>query len=77
VTSVKLDSPLRDAAKAGTPVQVVDPDTQRVYYLISAEQFRQMAMGATGEFEPRLLYPMIDQVMAEDDAEDPLLDGYQ
>jgi hypothetical protein len=31
----------------------------------------------SGDFDPRELYPMIDKVMAEDDAKDPLLDSYQ
>jgi hypothetical protein len=39
MTKVKLDSSLREAAEAGTPVEVVDPTTNRVYYLVSAEQF--------------------------------------
>jgi hypothetical protein len=77
MTRVRLDNSLREAAEAGTPVEVVDPDTNRVYYLISAEQFQRMAATLSGDFDPRELYPMIDRVMAEDDAKDPLLDSYQ
>ena len=29
------------------------------------------------DFDPRELYPMIDKVMAADDAKDPLLESYQ
>jgi hypothetical protein len=36
-----------------------------------------MAATITGDFDPREFYPMIDKVMAEDDAKDPLLDSYQ
>jgi len=77
MTHAKLDSTLREAAEAGTPVEVVDPATNQVYYLISAEQFQRMASTLSGDFDPRELYPMIDKVMAEDDAKDPLLDSYQ
>jgi hypothetical protein len=73
----KLDSSLREAVQAGMPVEVVDPATNQVYYLISAEQFQRMASMLSGDFDPRELYPMIDKVMAEDDAKDPLLDRYQ
>jgi hypothetical protein len=77
MTHAQLDNSLRAAAEAGTPVEVVDPATNRVYYLISAEQFQKMAARLSGDFDPRELYPMIDKVMAEDDAKDPLLETYQ
>jgi hypothetical protein len=77
MTRVELDNSLREAAMAGTPVEVVDPATKRVYYLISAEQFQRMAATLSDDFDPREFYPMIDEVMAEDDAKDPLLDSYQ
>ena len=72
-----LDPNLKHAAASGTPVEVVDPLTGTVYYLISAEQF-QMARGIlAGEFNPRDFYPLIDKVMAADDAHDPWLESYQ
>ena len=77
MTHAKLDNSLREAAEAGTPVEVVDPATDRVYYLISAEQFRRMSVTLSDDFDPRELYPMIDRVMAADDAKDPLLESYQ
>lgn len=77
MTHAKLDNSLREAAEAGTPVEVVDPATNRVYYLISAEQFQRIGAALSGDFNPRELYPMIDRVMAADDAKDPLLESYQ
>lgn len=77
MTQAMLDNSLREAAEAGTPVQVLDPATQRVYYLISAEQYRQMASVLFGDFDPREAYPAIEKIMAEDDANDPLLESYQ
>jgi hypothetical protein len=77
MTHANLDNSLRAAVEAGTPVEVVDQATNRVYYLVSAEQFQRMAARLPDEFDPRELYPMIDKVMAEDDARDPLLESYQ
>jgi hypothetical protein len=74
---VQLDNSLREAVEAGTPVEVVDQATQRVYYLVSAEQFRRLEATLSDDFDPREFYPLIDKVMAEDDAHDPLLDSYQ
>jgi hypothetical protein len=72
-----MDNSLRTAVEAGTPVEIVDQATNQVYYLISAEQYQRMSETLSGDFDPRALYPMIDKVMAEDDARDPLLESYQ
>ena len=72
-----MDKELKRAADQGTPVEVVDPTTQQVYYLISAEQFQKMQAALAGDFDPRETYPFIEKVMAKDDAGDPLLDSYQ
>ena len=77
MTHAKLDNSLREAAEAGTPVEVVGPATNRVYYLISAEQFQRMGAALSGDFDPREFYPIIDRVMAADDTKDPLLGSYQ
>jgi len=77
MTHAMLDNSLREAAQAGTPVEVVDPATNRVYYLVSAEQFRRMGAMLSDDFDPREFYPIIDRVMAADDANDPLLESYQ
>jgi hypothetical protein len=76
MTQATLDNSLREAVKAGTPVEVVDQVTKRTYYLITSEQFQRLT-SLSGEFNPRELYPVIDKVMAEDDALDPLLESYQ
>jgi hypothetical protein len=73
----ELARELQQAVGAGTPVEVVDPATQQVYYLISAEQFQKMRSALSGDFDPREAYPLIEKVMANDDANDPLLASYQ
>jgi hypothetical protein len=77
MTRAELDANLKQAAADGTPVEVVDPTTHEVYYLVSAEQFRVLASAIAGEGDPRDAYPVVDLVMAEDDLHDPLLDSYQ
>jgi hypothetical protein len=77
MTHAILDSSLREAAETGTPVEVVDKLTNRVYYLITSEQFQRMAGVFFDDFDPRQFYPSIDRIMAEDDANDPLLESYQ
>ena len=77
MTRAMLDNSLREAVESGTPVEVVDDIMNRTYYLITAEQFQRMSAVFSGDFNPREYYPIIDKVMAEDDANDPLLESYQ
>ena len=64
-------------AESGRPVPVVDEQTQRVYYLISAEQFEQIrALLPDEEFSPRELYPQIAKTAAAAGWNDPLMDDY-
>ena len=77
MTRAVLDNSLREAAEAGTPVEILDEIKNRVYYLITAEQFQRMTAVFSGEFDPREFYPNIEKVMADDDANDPLLESYQ
>lgn len=76
MVSMPLDSNWKQALSLGTPVEVFDPATNEVYYVLSAEQF-QVLSSRGGTFDPRDGYPFVDKVMAEDDAADPLLDSYQ
>lgn len=62
---------------AGQPVQVVDPQTQRVYYLISGEQFERIrALLVEEEFDPREMYPLIAKTAGEAGWNDPAMDDY-
>lgn len=77
MTRAELNSTLKQAISFGTPVEVVDPATNEVYYLVSAEQYQRITSLISDEMDPRLAYPLVDQVMADDDANDPWLDSYQ
>ena len=77
MTRAEFDSNLKQAVAAGTPVEIVDPSTNEVYYLVSAEQFRKIAAMLGDDFDPQAAYPLIEATMAEDDILDPLLESYQ
>ena len=77
MTRAEIDPALKQAVADGTPVEVFDPTTNEVYYLLSAEQFQKLAAKLPGDFDPREAYPVIDLLMAEDDAHDPYLESYQ
>jgi hypothetical protein len=55
--------------------RVVRPATNQVFYLLSAEQFHSIS--SAGTIDPCEAYPNVEWLMAEDDANDPLLDSYQ
>jgi hypothetical protein len=46
------------------------------YVLVRVEVFEEMCQWMR-DLEPQDTYPMIDRIMAEDDAGDPTLAGYQ
>jgi hypothetical protein len=77
MTRAEIDPNLKQAVAAGTPVEIVDPSTNEVYYLVTAEQFRRIAYVAGRDLDPQLAYPLIDETMSQDDLHDPLLESYQ
>jgi hypothetical protein len=77
MTRANLDPSLRQAIRVGTPVEIVDATTNETFYLLSSDQFRAMSATISGDLDPREAYPLIEKLMAEDDANDPLLDSYQ
>jgi hypothetical protein len=76
MTRTPLDSKLKQAISLGTPVEVFDPATNEVFYVVSAEQFQKLAV-LGDDLDPRETYRVIEKVMADDDAHDPLLESYQ
>jgi hypothetical protein len=77
MTRASLNPQLKEAVALGTPVELFDPSTSEVYYIVSADQFAGLSRHSAVDFDPRAAYPLIDAIMAEDDADDPLLDSYQ
>jgi hypothetical protein len=77
MTRTELTSSLKQAVSSGTPVEVVDPTSNEVYYLVSAEQYQRITSFLSADGDPREAYPFVDPVMADDDANDPWLESYQ
>ena len=66
---------LHEANDAG-PVTVVDPATEWQYVLVRADVFDELQESAR-DLPPQDAYPLIDRIMADDDALDPTLASYQ
>jgi hypothetical protein len=61
----------------GFPVEVIDEQTQQVYYLITSAQFeRVQALLAADPHDPSELYPLISRTAADAGWNDPLMDDY-
>lgn len=61
----------------GPPVPVVDEQTQKVYYLISSEQYEKVrALLVAEDFDPREAYPLIAKTAGEAGWNDPAMDAY-
>ena len=74
-----LTDQMRQALEAehGQPVKLVDEQTSRIYYVISAEQFEAVrALFTDTEFDPREAYPLISKTAGEAGWNDPLMDDY-
>jgi len=66
---------IHEANDAG-PVTVIDTATNTRYVLVRADVFQEMQEWSR-DLEPQAAYPLVDQIMADDDAHDPLLASYQ
>jgi hypothetical protein len=64
--------------QGGPPISIFDATTNSSYVLIRADQFEKVrALLEDEQFDPREVYPFIDEVMRDDDALDPTLESYQ
>jgi len=64
-------------AERGQPVKIVDEQTSRIYYVISAEQYEAVqALLADGDFDPRDAYALISKSAGEAGWNDPSMDVY-
>ena len=79
-TMTTITPELRQAIEqAGdVPARVVDPETNTAYVLLRADLYeRYKALFEEDDYDVREMYPHVDKVMAEDDANDPALASYQ
>lgn len=78
--TVLTDELRREMQAAGDrPLRLTDPENHREYVLLRAEVFDrlQRLIYDDSEVEPDAALPMVNELMAEDDSNDPLLDSYQ
>jgi hypothetical protein len=80
--TTKFSDELRLALEkdGGVPVHVVDTTTNEGYVIMRAVQYEKVKAVFEPEyhdFDTREAYPFIDEVMQEDDADDPTLKSYQ
>jgi len=76
--TTNLPDDLRQAIEKGrgSPVHLVDAATKVHYVLMRVEQYEKVKAVFEHEdrdFDPREAYPFVEQVMREDDANDPTL----
>jgi hypothetical protein len=56
----------------------IDPRTRQAYVLVRREAYERLkALLAMDEYDPEEGAALVNEAMAEDDAGDPLLEGYQ
>lgn len=80
--TTKLSDDLRRAIEQGgdIPVHLVDSVTNAGYVIMRADQYEKVKAvfeSDDREFDPTEAYPFVDEVMKEDDANDPSLESYQ
>ncbi|HLZ09576.1 MAG TPA: hypothetical protein VKT80_13360 [Chloroflexota bacterium] len=70
----------REVRAAGdTPLRLTDPETLREYVLVRADVFDRLRgfLYDDGEYDPRVGAALMNEIMAEDDKDDPYLESYQ
>lgn len=65
------------AGRDDGPALVVNPATAERFILVPAAVYERMKFVLEDDFDPREFYPLVDRIMADDDANDPHLDAYQ
>ncbi len=61
----------------GELVRVINPGTNEMFVLVPVQLYERLKSILSDGFDPREAYPWVDQIMAEDDANDPSLTTYQ
>ena len=77
--TTRLTDDLRQALEQpdGTPVHVVDADTQMWYVVMLADQYEKVrSLFEEEAFDPRELYPLVEQSLMRAGWDDPDMDAY-
>ena len=63
---------------SGPEPMAIDPETEETYVLVRKAAYdRLKALLATDDYDPDEGAAYVNEIMAEDDANDPLLESYQ
>jgi hypothetical protein len=75
---IELTAEQRQALQGDTPLRLVDPSTNATYVLLRAEVYDRLK-GLLEDDLPSMheVALLVEEVMKDDDANDPLLEGYQ
>jgi hypothetical protein len=73
---ITLTEEQRRELDLGEPVQVLDPQTQQTYVLVRADDYERLRSLLAADDMPDV-GALINEEMAEDDANDPGLESYQ
>jgi hypothetical protein len=74
---IELTEEQRQELSAPEPI-AIDPRTKEAYVLVRKEAYdRLKALLALDDYDPDEAMPLMNEVLAEDDANDPLLESYQ
>ncbi len=74
---IELTEQQRQEPSAPEPI-AIDPQTGETYVLVRRETYERLkALLAMDDYDPDEGAGYVNEVMADDDAKDPLLDGYQ
>ncbi len=74
---IELTEEQRQELSAPEPV-AIDPQTNQKYVLVPTEVYERLkGMLALDDYDPDEGAALVNELMAEDDAADPLLEGYQ
>jgi hypothetical protein len=64
-------------AGGASPLPVIDDQTHKIYYLVSANEFEKIrALLVEDEFNPREMYPSIAKTAGDAGRNDPSMDIY-
>jgi hypothetical protein len=74
--SIELTADQLQATSQG-PLHITDPTTNESYVVLTLGDFALLQTQSEDDFDPRDAYPLVDKIMAEDDANDPYLESYQ
>ncbi len=66
------------AVRGGKPVPIVPPEVGQECVMLRRDVYDQLREASIAdEFDPARFYSLVGELMAEDDANDPALEGYQ